>query len=84
MDHRPALVNGGENREGMIEAVCATCHLDRTRQDQGEKARADLRTDQRLGIVRAPSKHPVPGSKNTPWEAYWNREEGRWGVRRRE
>lgn len=68
----------------MIQAVCAQCHLARTREDRGEKARDDLRFDQRTGIARAPSKHPVPGSRNSDWQVYWNRERGNWGVRRRE
>ena len=38
-DHRPALINGGENREGMIEAVCIQCHARRTTSDVKEKAK---------------------------------------------
>src|SRR5262245_10490603 len=85
MDHRPPLSDPrGENRESKIEAVCPQCHLARTSSDAGERALAYRRTDQRLGIVRAPSRHPVPGSRNTKWEVYWNRERGDWEVRRRE
>jgi hypothetical protein len=38
-DHRPALINGGQNRESMIEAVCTTCHAPRTRADVAEKSK---------------------------------------------
>ena len=38
-DHRPALINGGENRESCIEAVCFQCHALRTKSDVSEKAK---------------------------------------------
>jgi 5-methylcytosine-specific restriction endonuclease McrA len=37
-DHRPALINGGQNRESMIFAVCQVCHPERTRADVAEKS----------------------------------------------
>lgn len=38
-DHRPALINGGENRESMIFPVCLPCHKLRTAKDVAEKAK---------------------------------------------
>ena len=38
-DHRPALINGGENRESMIFPVHAKCHKERTKKDVAEKAK---------------------------------------------
>jgi 5-methylcytosine-specific restriction endonuclease McrA len=82
-DHRPALINGGQNRESMIEAVCAQCHLHRTGEDAKEKAERDLGEDRKWGIERAPTRHPVPGSKASKWAIRYNRETGRWETVRR-
>lgn len=51
-DHRPALINGGENRESMIEAICPECHARRTRMDRtAAKVTARIKKA-RLGIKR--------------------------------
>lgn len=43
-DHRPALINGGQNRESMIFAICEFCHEPLTKADVEEKSRvADMR-----------------------------------------
>lgn len=65
-DHRPALINGGQNRESMIEAVCKTCHEPRTKADIQEKAYvADLRA-KHLGLKKA--KRPMAGSRQSRWK----------------
>ena len=84
-DHRPMLdAPGGENRESKIFARCQECHLARTKLDQGERAHRNRMYDLEYGIPRAPSRNPVPGSKNTQWACKWSREEGRWITRRRD
>lgn len=60
-DHRPALINGGENRESMIVAVCSLCHRARTKADVAEKAGVASRRKNRLGFKAA--KRPFPGSR---------------------
>lgn len=61
MDHRPALINGGENRESMIEAVCVECHKVRTKTDVAEKAKVARVQAKHLGICKA--RNPMPGSR---------------------
>jgi hypothetical protein len=39
-DHRPALINGGENRESKIEFLCRNCHVQRTKEDMALKSRS--------------------------------------------
>lgn len=49
-DHRPALINSGQNRESMIVAVCAECHSGRTKSDLAEKAKVYAVRSKHLGI----------------------------------
>jgi 5-methylcytosine-specific restriction enzyme A len=65
-DHRPALINGGENRESMIEAVRAPCHRIRTNEDVAEKAAVARKRKKALGLHR--SKATLPGSKASKWK----------------
>jgi len=52
-DHRPALINGGENQESKIFPVHVKCHKQRTAKDVAEKAKvADVRA-KNTGITRA-------------------------------
>lgn len=60
-DHRPALVNGGQNRESMIVAVCHECHSARTKEDVAEKSKVRTLQAKRFGIHK--SSRPMPGSK---------------------
>lgn len=60
-DHRPALINGGQNRESMIVAVCHECHGGRTQADVAEKAIVYRQRIKHLGIKK--SSRPMPGSK---------------------
>lgn len=42
--HEPALINGGENRESKIVALCEFCHLPHTIAGMAEKSKlADIR-----------------------------------------
>lgn len=81
-DHRPALCNGGQNRESMIEPVCGSCHRDRSGEDARIRA-ATLRLRANYFGTKTPSRHPVPGSKNTKWAKRYNRETGRFETVRR-
>jgi len=49
-DHRPALINGGENRESMIFAVCHMCHSERTKSDVAVKSKVARIAKKHLGI----------------------------------
>lgn len=60
-DHRPALINSGENRESMIVAVCCLCHRARTKADVAEKSQVAGSRSRRLGFKK--SKRPFPGSR---------------------
>lgn len=53
-DHRPALVNSGENRESKIVAVCEHCHADRTSGDVAEKSKTYKLRAKYLGIDLKP------------------------------
>jgi 5-methylcytosine-specific restriction endonuclease McrA len=55
-DHRPALVNGGENRESKIFPVCTPCHKARTKKDVAEKADISRKKQKNLGIRRPKGK----------------------------
>lgn len=51
-DHRPALINGGENRESMIRLVCRPCHRVATHADVAEKAATARVRKKHLGIKK--------------------------------
>jgi 5-methylcytosine-specific restriction protein A len=56
-DHRPALINGGENRESKTFAGCEFCHTPLTEADVAEKSKvADVRK-KNLGLIE---KRPWP------------------------
>ena len=62
-DHRPALINGGENRETRIFAVCHECHSERTKQDVAEKSYvAGIKKDK----LKLTNKKPWP-KRRDPW-----------------
>lgn len=75
-DHRIALVNGGENAEDNIQALCPLCHGTKSRRDVAQKAK-DARVRQKhLGIKTARS--PLPGGRKSAWK---RKLDGTW-VRR--
>lgn len=53
-DHRPALINGGANRESKIVAVHADCHRERTNADIEEKSKTYRMRAKHLGIDLKP------------------------------
>ena len=52
IDHRKALINGGENREGNLAIVCLWCHRAKTRADVAEKSRTYKRRASHIGVKR--------------------------------
>ena len=57
LDHKVALVNAGEHREGNLQVACAWCHREKTAEDVAEKARTAAIRRRHLGI-RKPSRFP--------------------------
>jgi len=49
-DHIIALVNGGENRESNLQALCKPCHKNKTKLDVAEKAKIAKRKQKRFGL----------------------------------
>lgn len=63
IDHCIALINGGENREGNLRALCRDCHGGKTRADLAEKSIVARKRAKHLGF--APRKRLIPGSKGS-------------------
>ena len=59
-DHERALVNGGENCERNIRAVCSFCHAPKTASDVAEKAKVARVRAKHLGLKDKP-RVPVGG-----------------------
>ena len=51
-DHTQALINGGENREGNLQALCSWCHMKKTRRDVAEKADTARKRKKHLGMKK--------------------------------
>ena len=75
LDHRHALINGGENREGNLWPVLRVAHRKKTAEDVKMKAKADRVRKKHLGIHKA--KTSVPGSKASPWKKLLSGKVGR-------
>ena len=67
-DHRPALANGGQNRESMIFALCKPCHAKLFPSDMAEKAKTDAIKAKHLGLHKP--KRPFP-KRFDPWGAIY-------------
>lgn len=65
-DHRPALINGGENRESKIFVVCRPCHKGRTKKDVAEKSKVREIKAKHLGF-HAP-KRKLQSRNSFRWE----------------
>lgn len=64
-DHIIALINGGENRQSNIEALCKSCHAIKTGADVAEKSKVARVRKKHLGIAKP--KRPMPGSRASKW-----------------
>ena len=62
-DHIRALINGGANREGNLQALCEFCHAPKTADDDALKAKVARVRAKHLGI--AYKKRLVPASKGS-------------------
>jgi len=65
-DHIIALINGGQNRESNIQAICAWAHAQKTKQDVAQKSKNARVRSKHLGIHQA--KSPLPGSRKSKWK----------------
>lgn len=59
-DHITALINGGENREGNLQALCDLCHGPKTVEDVALKSTVARKRAKHLGLNTRP-KVPVGG-----------------------
>ncbi len=62
-DHITALVNGGENRETNLQALCSWCHKDKTGHDVAEKATVYRKKAKAIGAKKP--RNPLPGSRGS-------------------
>ena len=62
-DHRPALINGGQNRESKIFALCEPCHDALYPGDVAEKSKVNAIKAKHLGLIE---KRPFP-KRHDPW-----------------
>lgn len=60
IDHATALINGGENREANLRALCGFCHGAKTAEDVAQKAKVARVRAKHLGLKDRP-KMPVGG-----------------------
>lgn len=65
-DHIVAIINGGENRERNLQALCIDpCHSGKTREDVKIKAVTYRKKKSNIGLRK---KSKFPGSKDSPWK----------------
>lgn len=60
-DHKTALINGGQHREGNLQLLCVPCHAIKTKADVAEKSTVYRKRLAHLGLK--PKGRPMPGSK---------------------
>lgn len=71
LDHHIPLAIGGEDTEDNLRPLCIPCHRLKTRGDQGTIAKTRRQANGHVG-AKAPSRHPIPGSRNTPYRKRMN------------
>lgn len=67
-DHIKALVNGGENREANLQALCPFCHAPKTKADVAEKSEVNRVKAKHLGFNKEKPSNPLPGGKGSKWK----------------
>jgi hypothetical protein len=70
-DHRPALINGDENRESQIQFICKNCHAARTKTDVAEKSRSARKQASLAGFRNTRKPFYVPKPKPEPTQRTW-------------
>ena len=68
LEHRKALINGGQNREANMGVTCAWCLPGKNAEDVAEKARIGRKRSKHLGVRK--SSRPIPGSKASGWHKH--------------
>lgn len=71
IDHKIALINGGQNRESNLAPVLREPHRAKTSRDVAEKAKVERTRQKHLGL-KSKSSRPMPGSKASPWKMKMN------------
>lgn len=66
IEHKIALINGGENRESNLAPALAKAHKKKTAEDVAKKAKNDRVRKKHLGIHK--SKSPLAGGRNSKWK----------------
>ena len=67
LEHIKALINGGENRESNLGVTCDWCLPGKNAADVAEKSASYRKRSAHIG-AKAPSRHPLPGSKRSGWK----------------
>jgi 5-methylcytosine-specific restriction endonuclease McrA len=62
VDHTIPLIQGGENREKNLQAICLDCHLIKTKAEVAEKSKTARIRKKHLGLRKAKGR-PLPGTK---------------------
>lgn len=65
LDHKVALINGGEHRESNLFPALRDKHRQKTAEDVAEKAATARVRSKHIGIKKA--RNPMPGSKASPY-----------------
>lgn len=68
LEHRKALINGGENRESNLGVTCRFCLPAKNSADVAEKAVTYRKRAKHLGLRK--SARPIPGSKASGWRKH--------------
>jgi len=68
LEHRKALINGGQNRESNLGVTCNWCLPEKNAADVAEKSRTYRKRAKHLG-VKKPSR-PMPGSRGSGWRKH--------------
>lgn len=70
-DHHIPLAIGGDDTEANLRPLCRPCHRLKTAGDVTDIARAKSREASHRGL-RAPSRNPLPGSRNSRFKKKMN------------
>jgi len=65
-DHILALINGGQNREANLQALCGLCHVSKTRDDMAVKKKNSRVRAKRLGLRKPKRRMPYRRFDGTP------------------
>lgn len=67
LDHVKPLAMGGEHRESNLQPVLKSAHIEKTKHDVAELAKARRLAAKHAGIEKRKGK-PMPGSKASGWK----------------